>query len=78
MQGNFKAENSKRERASVSSACLSVYRCLLSSPAPLLMLCYLLSSTYYTTYLYLLIPLVIFWGEHFEEHFRGENRNDKD
>lgn len=68
MQNIYKAENSKRERVSVSNTCLSVCRCLLSSSAP-----YLRSVTYYLvlttlrTYAYF-IPLVIFWGEHFEEH----------
>lgn len=42
MQTRLQARNSKRERVSVSSTCLSVYKCLLSSPAP-----YLCSVTYY-------------------------------
>lgn len=42
MQGNYKAENNVRERASVSSTCSTVYRCLLPSPAP-----YSCSVTYY-------------------------------
>ena len=42
MQGNFKAENSVRERALLSSTCYSVRRCLTSSLAP-----YLCSVTYY-------------------------------
>jgi hypothetical protein len=42
MQDNFKAENNARKRVSVSSTCLFVYRCSLSSLAP-----YLCSVTYY-------------------------------
>lgn len=77
MRKGYKPENNKRKRASVPSTYYIVYRCLSFSPAPLLMLCYLLSSTSYTTYLYLLIPLVIFWGEYFMGTFIGGKDNDK-
>lgn len=71
MRKDYKPGNSKRKRASVSSMCLSVHGAHYLVRPPLLMLCYLLSCTYYTTYLYLLLPLVIFEGEHFRGTFIG-------
>jgi hypothetical protein len=54
MQGNFKAENKVQERASVSSTCISVHRCSISSPAPYLCyVTYYLVLTTLLTYTYL-------------------------
>ena len=54
MQKDYKAKNNAWERVLVSSTCLSIHRCLLSSPAPYscyvtyhLVLATLLTYTYF-------------------------------
>lgn len=74
MQENYKAKNKvvekiMRERAPRLCTCYTSSRLPLPSLAPILLLSYVTSSTSYTTCLYLLLPLVIFWGEHFKGTF---------